>query len=388
MPDVLDLSTAVKFRQSLRVAASNYEEFHVMRSLLLGGAATILLLGATSLAIGQTPEGKSKEPGASEGKSSPPTQKSGDQDPGKADRGPAKGEAQRPPEGGKAKSQESKQPTGERAAEPKDVDKRGEPKRTQGRDESQPKGVERERPKDQPKSAQPPSKDQPKASEGQQEKDRPKSTQQPSKDQPKATEGRPDKDQPKSTQGTPDKQQAGRLQVSEQQHSGVRERLFRQDRVEKTRVNVSVNIGTTIPRSIRLHTLPVTIVELVPVYRGYSYIVVEDETIYIVDPRTYVVVDVIHAGSQRADRPGRAQLSLSSGQMRFIYSSVPKDHKVDVRVRLALGAEVPRNVQLLTFPGDVVAQIPEVERFRYVVVDNDVVIVDPTERGVVLVINE
>jgi hypothetical protein len=49
---------------------------------------------------------------------------------------------------------------------------------------------------------------------------------------------------------------------------------------------------------------------------------------------------------------------------------------------------VPRNVQLLTFPGDVVAQIPEVERFRYVVVDNDVVIVDPTERGVVLVINE
>ena len=77
-----------------------------MRSLLFGGAATILLLGATSLAIGQMPEGKSKEPSASEGKSSPPTQKPGAQDPGKADRGPAKGEAQRPLEGGKAKSQE------------------------------------------------------------------------------------------------------------------------------------------------------------------------------------------------------------------------------------------------------------------------------------------
>jgi hypothetical protein len=353
-----------------------------MRNLLFGGAATILLLGAGSLAIGQTPERKSKEPSASEGKSSPPTQKPGAQDPGKADRGPAKGEAQRPPESGKAKSQEAKQPTGERAAEPKDVDKRGEPKRTQGDDESQPKGVERERPKDQPKSAQPPSKDQPKTTEGKLEKDRPKSTQPPSKDQPKATEGRPDKDQPKSTQGTPDKQQAGRLQVSKQQKSGVRERLFRQDHVEKTRVNVSVNIGTTIPRSIRLHAVPVTIVELVPVYRGYSYIVVEDETIYIVDPRTYVVVDVIHAGSQRA------QLSLSSGQMRFIYSNVPKDRNADVRVRLALGAEVPSNVQLLTFPDDIVAQIPEVERFRYIVVDDDVVIVDPVERGVVLVINE
>jgi uncharacterized protein DUF1236 len=116
--------------------------------------------------------------------------------------------------------------------------------------------------------------------------------------------------------------------------------------------------------------------------------VVEDETIYIVDPRTYVVVDEIHAGTQHADRPGRAQLSLSPEQMRFIHSSVPRDRNADVRVRLALGAEVPRNVQLLTFPGDIVARIPEVESFRYIVADDDVVVVDPVERGVVLVINE
>jgi hypothetical protein len=330
------------------------------------------------------PDGEPTEPSASYGKSGPPAT----QESGKPERGPAKGDEQRPPADGKTKFQESRQPTGERAAEPKDVDKRGEPKRTQGRDKSQPKGVETERPRDQPKSAQPPSKDQPKATEGQQEKDRPKSTQQPSKGQPKTTEGRPDKDQPKSTQGVPDRQQVGRLQVSEQQKSGVRERLFKHGRVEKTRVKISVNIGMRIPRAVRLHTLPAVIFELAPAYRGYSYIVVEDETIYIVDPRTYVVVDVIHAGSQHADRPGRAQLSLSREQMRFIHSSLPRDRNADVRVRLALGVEVPRNVQLLTFPGDVVARIPEVERFRYIVVDDDIVIVDPAERGVVLVINE
>ena len=74
--------------------------------------------------------------------------------------------------------------------------------------------------------------------------------------------------------------------------------------------------------------------------------------------------------------------------MRFIHARVSKDRQADVRVRLALGAEVPRVFELLAFPGEVVARIPEVERYRYVVAENDVVIVDPTDRGVVLVIDE
>ena len=82
---------------------------------------------------------------------------------------------------------------------------------------------------------------------------------------------------------------------------------------------------------MRLHTLPVTIVSFEPAYRGYSYIVLEDETICIVDERTYVIVDVIPAGSQRADRPGRAHLTLSSDDMRFIYRTVPKNRTANVR---------------------------------------------------------
>jgi hypothetical protein len=57
-------------------------------------------------------------------------------------------------------------------------------------------------------------------------------------------------------------------------------------------------------------------------------------------------------------------------------------------VRLALGAEVPRDVELLAFPRDVVSQVPELGNYRYIVAENDVVIVDPRERGVVLVITD
>jgi hypothetical protein len=116
--------------------------------------------------------------------------------------------------------------------------------------------------------------------------------------------------------------------------------------------------------------------------RGYSYLVLEDDTIVIVDARTYVVVDVLPSATRIVG------LTLSPGQMRFIYERVPKDRSVDIRVRLALGAEVPRDVELLPFPPEILARIPDVRGYRYVVADRDVVVVDPRDNAVVLVIGD
>ncbi|WP_287034739.1 DUF1236 domain-containing protein, partial [Methylobacterium sp. CG09_land_8_20_14_0_10_71_15] len=57
-------------------------------------------------------------------------------------------------------------------------------------------------------------------------------------------------------------------------------------------VNFNVSVGTAIPRSITLHTLPPAILSIVPAYRGYSYVLVADDII-IIDPDTYEIVDVI-----------------------------------------------------------------------------------------------
>ena len=83
-----------------------------------------------------------------------------------------------------------------------------------------------------------------------------------------------------------------------------------------------------------------------------------------------------------------ARLSLSQDQMRFISANVPREPRANVRVRLALGAEVPRDVELLAFPREVVSQLPDLEGYRYIVAENDIVVVDPRERGVVLVITD
>jgi hypothetical protein len=61
-----------------------------------------------------------------------------------------------------------------------------------------------------------------------------------------------------------------------------------------TNVNFNIAVGTVVPRSIQVHTLPPTIVDVYPDWRGYSFVLVGDE-IVIIDPATHRIVAVIDA---------------------------------------------------------------------------------------------
>jgi hypothetical protein len=63
-------------------------------------------------------------------------------------------------------------------------------------------------------------------------------------------------------------------------------------RISRTDVHFSVNVGTRVPSSVHLVVLPPTIVEIVPEYRGYYYVVIEDDLL-IIDPDTREIVAVI-----------------------------------------------------------------------------------------------
>jgi hypothetical protein len=345
-----------------------------MRHLLISVAAAITIAGAATIATAQDDKGKGpgsdqQAPGA--GKAEKPDPKSMREEPGSTpQQAPPKGAQQSQPDADKQKSTQQQQDTA------KDKSKAAKQPQT-GPDKQKSTQQQQEPAKDRPKATQQP----------QTGTDKQKSTKD-SKDQPKAAQ-EPGKDRPASAEQQGKDKAGSRVQVSEEQRTNVRERLVKETRVEKTRINVSVNIGTAIPRSVRLHTLPVAIVAIAPAYRGYSYVLLEDETIVIVDPRTYVVVDAIVVDARRAERPaGRAQLTLSPEDRRYIYTTLPKDRAADVRVRLALGAEVPRNVELLTFPAEVATRVRAVERYRYIVSGTDIAIVDPSDFSVVLVINE
>lgn len=70
---------------------------------------------------------------------------------------------------------------------------------------------------------------------------------------------------------------------------------IRQTNVKRvTNVNFNVSVGTVIPRSVSLHPLPATVVEVYPQWRGYRFVLVEDEII-IIEPGSYRIVAVIDA---------------------------------------------------------------------------------------------
>ena len=61
-----------------------------------------------------------------------------------------------------------------------------------------------------------------------------------------------------------------------------------------THVNFSISIGTRVPRETSFHPLPTEIVTYYPEWRGYEYVLVNDQ-ILVIDPRTYEIVAVLDA---------------------------------------------------------------------------------------------
>ena len=157
------------------------------------------------------------------------------------------------------------------------------------------------------------------------------------------------------------------------------------DRRRVTNVRFSARVGTRIPRSVRLYAIPATVVGFVPAYSYYRYVYLDD-TICIVDPATYEVVDVIKYGSG-GPAVLEARLDLTPAERALILDSIAADYpETEIDLRLALGAEVPGRVELHTFPDVVLDRIPKLRDYRFVVSEGNVVIVSGRDRGIELVV--
>lgn len=84
--------------------------------------------------------------------------------------------------------------------------------------------------------------------------------------------------------------------LSSDQQSKISSAIRRQkvERVEPSKLNISIKVGTRVPSSVRFHRLPAEVITLYPEWRGYDYIMVGDQ-IVILDPRTHEIVFIIAA---------------------------------------------------------------------------------------------
>ena len=91
----------------------------------------------------------------------------------------------------------------------------------------------------------------------------------------------------------------------------------------------------------------------------------------------------VHAQS---DNAGVSQnLELTAAQRSAIYAAVSKDRsKASLqRFPAVIGAEVPPMINLYALPDDIVADIPAAKLYECTVVEDKVVLVDPTRMRVV-----
>jgi hypothetical protein len=210
----------------------------------------------------------------------------------------------------------------------------------------------------------------------------------------KATKGTAERETPSRDKaaGTERSGSGQRVQLTEDKRTNINQTILKDRNVNRiSNVNFSINIGTRIPRSVRLVALPVAVYEIVPEYRSYRYFVVDDQ-ICIVEPTTYEIVEVIRVSDRTAGRDGRgtsAGLVLTDREKEILLREV--DMRGDSTLALGSlteGSDVPRDVSLKTFPAAVVEQVPKVRDYKYLTAENRLAIVEPRGSKVELVIEE
>jgi hypothetical protein len=178
------------------------------------------------------------------------------------------------------------------------------------------------------------------------------------------------------------------VNINDQQRTRISASLARVDARPLTNVNFSVSVGTVIPRDVKLSPLPADVVEIVPQYRGYDFVLVKDE-IVIVDPATYKIVTVLpHSGHAAAPAPARSKVSFSDRDREVIrkHARTRVESRTTgsaVRSEIHVGQPVPESVEIEELPDDVYRESPSLREYRYIHRENRTYVVEPRERRVI-----
>ena len=98
-------------------------------------------------------------------------------------------------------------------------------------------------------------------------------------------------------------------------------------------------------------------------------------------------------GTERGPMAATRQqpIQLTPAQRTQVYQNVIKDRDATpapAGIPLRIGAKLPATVELNELPDNVAAQVPSVSRYKFVVAQNQVVLVDPSTKEVVEIIRQ
>jgi hypothetical protein len=100
------------------------------------------------------------------------------------------------------------------------------------------------------------------------------------------------KTQTGQTETQPSGETTGSINITAEQQTELKQ-VITTTKVEPATVDIDVNVGVAVPKTVVLHELPPRVIELVPAYKGYKYFLLADGRIIIVEPSTLEIVYII-----------------------------------------------------------------------------------------------
>jgi len=204
--------------------------------------------------------------------------------------------------------------------------------------------------------------------------------------------------QPSTQQNTADRSSNtnvnASVNINDQQRTRISTSISHLNVQPLNNVNFSLAVGTAVPRDVRLQPLPAEVVEIVPQYRGYNFVLVKDE-IVIVEPSSYKIVAVLpYSGRSTAAAPARTEQRKTtfSDRDREVIRKHVKARPVErerqttgstVRTEIRRGERLPDGVEIDAFPDEVYREAPSLREYRYIHRDSRTYIVEPQERRII-----
>ncbi|MDN5004598.1 DUF1236 domain-containing protein [Bradyrhizobium sp. GCM10027634] len=204
--------------------------------------------------------------------------------------------------------------------------------------------------------------------------------------------------QPNNQQNTADRSSNTNVNASanidDQQRTRISSSISHLNVQPLTKVNFSLSVGTVVPRDVRLQPLPADVVQIMPQYRGYNFVLVKDE-IVIIEPSSYKIVAVLpYSGRSTASAPApiEKRKTTFSDHDREVIRKHAKARPVErerrttgstVRTEIRTGERVPEGMEIEAFPEEVYRDAPTLREYRYINRDSRTYIVEPQERRVI-----
>jgi hypothetical protein len=176
--------------------------------------------------------------------------------------------------------------------------------------------------------------------------------------------------------------------LNESQRTRVSASIARLNVAPVNNVNFSLSVGTVVPRDVRFQPLPADVVEVMPQYRGYDFLVVRDD-IVIVEPSTYKIVDVLpRAGRSTAAAPAPRKTAFSDRDREVIrkHARSRTEQRTTgsaTSTRVRVGDRLPDSVEIRSFPDEVYRESPTLREYRYIERDSRTYLIEPHERTII-----